>query len=82
MATPQVFAHGRDPYFEDWPDTVQLDDRRPETRRAMSDLLLSIADRCDGIHCDMAMLLTREVFLRTSPLTHRKPSSGPRPSPI
>lgn len=60
-----IFAHGRDPYFEGWPDTVQIDYRLPDTRRAMSDLLLSIADRCDGVRCDMAMLLTRDVFLNT-----------------
>jgi hypothetical protein len=23
----RIFAHGRDPYFEDWPDTIQLDYR-------------------------------------------------------
>jgi hypothetical protein len=60
-----VFAHGRDPYFPGWPDTVQLDYRLPRTRRAMSDLLLSIVERCDGVRCDMAMLLTRDVFLKT-----------------
>ena len=60
-----IFAHGRDPYFEGWPDTVQLDYRRAETRRAMTDELLAIAERCDGVRCDMSMLLTRDVFLRT-----------------
>jgi glycosidase len=60
-----IFAHGRDPYFDGWPDTVQIDHRLPDTRRAMSDLLLSIAGRCDGVRCDMAMLLTRDVFLQT-----------------
>ena len=44
---------------------MQIDYRLPDTRRAMSDLLLSIADRCDGVRCDMAMLLTRDVFLNT-----------------
>jgi hypothetical protein len=61
----RVFAHGRDPYFPGWPDTAQLDYRLPDTRRAMSDLLLSVAERCDGVRCDMAMLLTRDVFLQT-----------------
>jgi len=60
-----VFAHGRDPNFGGWSDTVQLDYRRPETRRAMSEILLAIAERCDGVRCDMAMLVTRDVFLRT-----------------
>jgi hypothetical protein len=31
----------------------------------MSDLPLSIAGRCDGVRCDMAMMLTRDVFLNT-----------------
>ncbi|MDT5157272.1 MAG: hypothetical protein QOH51_1629 [Acidobacteriota bacterium] len=61
----RVFAHGRDPYFEGWPDTVQLDFRRAETRDAMTEALLSVAARCDGARCDMAMLVTREIFLRT-----------------
>jgi glycosidase len=61
----RVFAHGRDPYFDGWPDTVQLDYRRAETREAMTEALLSVASKCDGARCDMAMLVTREVFLRT-----------------
>jgi glycosidase len=61
----QIFAHGRDPYFPAWTDTVQIDYRRPETRRAVTDLLLSLAGRCDGMRCDMAMLVTRNVFCRT-----------------
>jgi hypothetical protein len=64
-APGRVFAHGRDPYFDGWPDTVQLDYRRAETRAAMTDALLSVAARCDGVRCDMAMLVTREIFLRT-----------------
>jgi hypothetical protein len=62
---PRVFAHGRDPYFPGWPDTLQLDYRRAETREAMARELLSVAERCDGVRCDMAMLVTREVFERT-----------------
>jgi hypothetical protein len=61
----QVFAHGRDPYFDGWPDTVQLDYRRRDTREAMASALQSVAARCDGVRCDMAMLVTREVFRRT-----------------
>lgn len=60
-----VFAHGRDPYFDGWPDTVQIDYRHAETRRKMSDVLLSIAEQCDGVRCDMAMLLTHDIFLKT-----------------
>lgn len=59
----QIFAHGRDPYFGPWTDTVQLDIRNPETRSAMTLELLRIADCCDGLRCDMSMLLLRHVFL-------------------
>ena len=64
-AASRVFAHGRDPCYSGWTDTVQIDYRRPAARRAMTEILLSIAERCDGARCDMAMLVTREVFGRT-----------------
>jgi len=60
-----ILAHGRDPYFPGWPDTVQLDYANPETRAAMADVLLALAGQCDGLRCDMAMLLLPEVFGRT-----------------
>jgi hypothetical protein len=46
-------------------DLVQLDYRRAETRQAMHASLCQVAARCDGVRCDMAMLVTREVFRRT-----------------
>ena len=61
----QVLAHGRDPYFPGWPDTVQLDYADPETQAAMAETLAAIAERCDGVRCDMAMLLLPDVFERT-----------------
>ena len=61
----RVFAHGRDPSFSGWTDTVQIDYRRPDTRRAMADILLDIAARCDGVRCDMAMLVAQDTFLQT-----------------
>lgn len=61
----RIFAYGRDPYFDGWPDTLQLDYGHPPLQRAMLAELLKIADRCDGIRCDMAMLLLPEVFQRT-----------------
>lgn len=60
-----VFAHGRDPYFPAWTDTVQIDYRLADARRAVCDLLMSLATRCDCLRCDMAMLVTRDVFCRT-----------------
>jgi hypothetical protein len=60
-----VLAHGRDPYFPGWPDTLQLNYRHAGLRAAMREELLQIAERCDGVRCDMAMLLLTDVFLRT-----------------
>ena len=60
-----VLAHGRDPYFAGWPDTLQLDYGNPATQDAMSSQLLKIAGQCDGVRCDMAMLVLPEVFERT-----------------
>ena len=61
----RVLAHGRDPYFPGWPDTLQLDYAEPATQEAMLDELLAISARCDGVRCDMAMLILPEVFERT-----------------
>jgi hypothetical protein len=58
-------AHGKDPNFPAWVDTVQLDYRRPETRAAMRELLQRIVPLCDGVRCDMAMLQLNDVFART-----------------
>jgi hypothetical protein len=60
-----VFAYGRDPYFPGWPDTVQLNYRHPGLRAAMEQVLCSIGARCDGVRCDMAMLVLPDVIART-----------------
>jgi hypothetical protein len=60
-----ILAHGRDPFFDGWTDTAQLDYRTPELRAAMLEELRSVASRCDGVRCDMAMLLEPDVFART-----------------
>lgn len=61
----RIFAYGRDPYFDGWSDTVQIDYRRADTRRAMRETLAAVAERADGARCDMAMLAVHDVFLRT-----------------
>ena len=33
-AGPALFAHGRDPYFDDWPDTILLDYNNTELQQA------------------------------------------------
>jgi glycosidase len=61
----RVVAYGRDPYFAGWPDTLQLDYSNPATQAAMRRELLRIAGQCDGVRCDMAMLVLPDVFERT-----------------
>jgi hypothetical protein len=60
-----ILAYGRDPYFPGWPDTLQLNYRHAGLRAAMQAELLRVAERCDGVRCDMAMLLLPDVFLKT-----------------
>ena len=60
-----VIARGRDPYFPPWPDVVQLNAFDPRVREATAEVLASIGEQCDGVRCDMAMLLLTEVFART-----------------
>jgi alpha amylase-like protein len=60
-----LLAHGRDPYFPGWPDTLQLNYGNPATQDAMIGELVNIAEQCDGVRCDMAMLVLPKVFERT-----------------
>jgi hypothetical protein len=60
-----LLAYGRDPYFSGWPDTLQLNYGNPALQEAMIGELVRIAGQCDGVRCDMAMLVLPEVFERT-----------------
>jgi len=60
-----LLAYGRDPYFPGWPDTLQLNYANPATQEAMIGELVKIAGQCDGVRCDMAMLVLPDVFERT-----------------
>jgi glycosidase len=60
-----LLAYGRDPYFAGWPDTLQLNYANPATQKAMIGELVKIAGQCDGVRCDMAMLILPDVFERT-----------------
>jgi glycosidase len=62
---PLVLAYGRDPYFDGWPDTLQLNYGNPDLQQAMIGELERIAGQCDGVRCDMAMLVLPEMFERT-----------------
>ncbi len=69
---PEYFVHeagrianGRDPYFPPWTDTAQLHVFRADTRQALEASLLAIAEQCDGVRCDMSILLLNDVFAKT-----------------
>ncbi len=61
----QFFACGRDPYFPAWPDVLQLNAFSAGLRESVGETLANIAGQCDGVRCDMAMLLLNSVFQRT-----------------
>lgn len=61
----KVFAHGRDPFFPAWLDTIQLNYFNSATRRFMIDTLKRLTHLCDGVRCDMAMLSLNNVFDNT-----------------
>lgn len=61
----RIFAHGRDPFFPAWTDTIQINYFNPQTREFMTSCLKKIAKMCDGVRCDMAMLVLNNVFNNT-----------------
>ena len=61
----RILAYGRDPYFAGWPDTLQLNYANLALQEAMLGELRRIARQCDGVRCDMAMLVLPDVFQRT-----------------
>jgi glycosidase len=61
----RIFAHGRDPLFPAWSDTIQINFFKEEARNFLISSLLKLADICDGVRCDMAMLLLNNIFYNT-----------------
>ena len=55
-------AHGRDPYFSAWDDTVQVNFYSRDLRKALIGELAGISDVADGVRCDMAMLALNGIF--------------------
>ena len=70
-----IFACGKDPFFPAWPDVLQLNAFQPGLRQAVAATLSKIANQCDGVRCDMAMLVMNAVFERTW-----GSRAGPRPA--
>lgn len=56
-----VLAHGKDPYFPSWTDVAQLNYFNPRTRAVMTGELRKLAAMCDGLRCDMAMLILNRI---------------------
>lgn len=59
------FAHGRDPFFPAWQDTVQVNFFSRPARDYLSNIVLNLTGICDGVRCDMAMLALNNVFKNT-----------------
>ena len=60
-----AIARGRDPNYPPWPDVAQVNAFHPGLRLAAAQTLSDIANQCDGVRCDMAMLMIGDVFART-----------------
>ncbi len=61
----RVFAHGKDPFFPAWEDTIQVNYFKPKARKFMIHTLKTLAKRCDGVRCDVAMLMLNDSFEQT-----------------
>jgi hypothetical protein len=66
---PRILACGRDPNYPGWPDTLQLNYGNPDLQKVRVEEMNAIAEKCDGVRCDMAMLLLPDVFERTWGIT-------------
>lgn len=60
-----IVARGRDPYYTPWPDVAQLNAFASGYRNASIQTLQRLAEICDGVRCDMAMLVTTDIFAST-----------------
>jgi len=65
LAEGKIFAHGRDPFFPAWQDTVQVNYFNPAARSFMINTLKQLTNLCDGVRCDMGMLALSNIFNNT-----------------
>ncbi len=61
----EIYSHGRDPFFLAWSDTIQINYFNAIARDFQVNNLLKIAKVCDGVRCDMAMLVLNNIFFNT-----------------
>jgi hypothetical protein len=57
-----IYALGRDPEYDPWNDVLQLNIFSEELRKSHIAILNRLAKQCDGVRCDMAMLMLDYVF--------------------
>src|ERR1700720_187980 len=65
LKTPQgtrFIALAKDPYYPPWIDVAQLNHFNLGMRAAQLAELRTIANHCDGVRCDMAMLQLNDIF--------------------
>ena len=60
-----IFACGKDPFYPAWQDVLQVNAFDPGLREAIIEKVSRISGQCDGLRCDMAMLMINDVFERT-----------------
>jgi glycosidase len=65
LVSTHILAHGKDPNFDAWQDTAQVNYFSREAKEFMKGRLLSVSKLCNGVRCDMAMLARSEVFANT-----------------
>lgn len=73
----KIFAHGRDPFFPAWQDSIQVNYFSERAGKFMIDKLIYISDLCDGVRCDVAMLALTNVFQNTWGSVVREEGNSP-----
>lgn len=61
----KIFACGKDPFYPAWEDVLQVNAFHPGLREAVIETMTRVSGQCDGVRCDMAMLMISDVFERT-----------------
>lgn len=57
-----LIAYGKEPFSPVWKDTLQLDYRSKKVQEFMIKELMTLSEKCDGVRCDMSMLLLSDIF--------------------
>jgi hypothetical protein len=60
-----IFACGKDPFYPAWQDVLQVNAFHPGLRETAIETVTRLAGQCDGVRCDMAMLMMNDIFERT-----------------